>query len=60
MDMHVATPLHRVGVYYTTTGTEYARLAEHRRQAGWIPLALAVGFRPLSQGQAQANCGAAF
>jgi hypothetical protein len=32
MDMHVALPLHRVGVYYGTTATEYARLAEHRRQ----------------------------
>jgi hypothetical protein len=32
MDMHVAPSLHRVGVYYQTAGTEYARLAEHRRQ----------------------------
>jgi hypothetical protein len=41
MDMHVAVPLHRVGVYYATAGTEYARLAEHRRQV----LALIGQFR---------------
>jgi hypothetical protein len=32
MDMHVALPARPIGAWYETTATEYASLAEHRRQ----------------------------